>query len=650
MTINRPLQRKLFMQQGGEPSLEMMQPQQQMMMQPQQQMMMQPQQQMMVQPTPEESTQALFQQGEEIGQGILSQIDEAQDYEQLMNAIRGDEMPVEGRREELSGLVGKQDSQDTPESVLTLVQPTMALIETQGGIDGLMQQVSGDVPVEGDMAQGVGSMLMAGQPTEPVQMAKGGVVRKMALGSPNLPTMLEQSYKQILPIYEKALEGAITPDTGRRSAMLAGLKLTQGSGKPGASFATDAAQSLEAGLLLKAKEDAENRKILASAPLSALQASQGLLSSSIKASADQAGLRSDQLSPIPLQYMTQENAVEFLKNNGISTNDPAYPSILNAMSTDDSSIVGQPVIQAGNTVSINRTQKGSIKDFQLGLDAKGLPGDVFKKSSDALSTESAKASQLSERSEQIKINLTGLLDGNVKTGYEAIFSTYAPYVAKILPNFLTSDYIKKLVEVENPGRQQLESLINALIPAFRAKGSGPMSDKDADMYRSSIASITNEAEANFLSLHYLLHGIETSKIGVSYGEQNLQNAKTIKQMQEAQRLGKERAFGENLAYKRYTGIGSNVTQDEKGRPNYGSFSSKQLSDKGELNDAVRGFKEFYDNSPNQDVIEIPKFIKDLAKDPNGMTVLNTMFGKTIAEVLTTRTLIIKGFQQYPTVE
>ena len=147
MTINRPLQRKLFMQQGGEPSLEMMQPQQQMM----------------VQPTPEESTQALFQQGEQIGQGILSQINEAQDYEQLMNAIRGDEMPVEGRREELSGLVGKQDSQDTPESVLTLVQPTMALIETQGGIDGLMQQVSGDVPVEGNMAQGVGSMLMAGK-------------------------------------------------------------------------------------------------------------------------------------------------------------------------------------------------------------------------------------------------------------------------------------------------------------------------------------------------------------------------------------------------------------------------------------------------------------------------------------------------------
>ena len=174
MTISRPLQRKLFMQRGGEPQAEMM-------MQPPQQMI--PPQQQMMPPSPEDPTEVLFQEGQKIGQGIISQIDNSQDYEELMNALRGDEMPVESRREELSGLVGKQDSQDTPESVLTLVQPTMALIEAQGGIDGLMRQVSGDVPVEGDMAQGVGSMLMAGQPTEPVQMANGGMVRKMQSGS-----------------------------------------------------------------------------------------------------------------------------------------------------------------------------------------------------------------------------------------------------------------------------------------------------------------------------------------------------------------------------------------------------------------------------------------------------------------------------------
>jgi len=195
MTISRPLQRKLFMQRGGEPQAEMMMPPPQQMMPPPQQMMQPPQQMMppqqqmmppqqqMMPPSPEDPTEVLFQEGQKIGQGIISQIDNSQDYEELMNALRGDEMPVESRREELSGLVGKQDSQDTPESVLTLVQPTMALIEAQGGIDGLMRQVSGDVPVEGDMAQGVGSMLMAGQPTEPVQMADGGMVRKMQLGS-----------------------------------------------------------------------------------------------------------------------------------------------------------------------------------------------------------------------------------------------------------------------------------------------------------------------------------------------------------------------------------------------------------------------------------------------------------------------------------
>ena len=153
MTISRPLQRKLFMQRGGEPQAEMM-------MQPPQQMI--PPQQQMMPPSPEDPTEVLFQEGQKIGQGIISQIDNSQDYEELMNALRGDEMPVESRREELSGLVGKQDSQDTPESVLTLVQPTMALIEAQGGIDGLMRQVSGDVPVEGDMAQAVLEMQREG--------------------------------------------------------------------------------------------------------------------------------------------------------------------------------------------------------------------------------------------------------------------------------------------------------------------------------------------------------------------------------------------------------------------------------------------------------------------------------------------------------
>ena len=134
-----PLQRKMFMQQGGVvPEQMMAPPQQQMMTPPPQQMMAPPENP--VAPGPEEVMgEAYRQEGEELVSGILSQVDSSGDYQELMNAIRGNDVPVEGRRQELAELVGGPDAEQTPDSVLTLVQPTMAIVDAQGGLDSLMQ-------------------------------------------------------------------------------------------------------------------------------------------------------------------------------------------------------------------------------------------------------------------------------------------------------------------------------------------------------------------------------------------------------------------------------------------------------------------------------------------------------------------------------
>ena len=50
-------------------------------------------------------------------------------YVQLMNEVRGDEVPLEGRVQELATKVGEKDAQDTPLSVLALVQPVFELEE-----------------------------------------------------------------------------------------------------------------------------------------------------------------------------------------------------------------------------------------------------------------------------------------------------------------------------------------------------------------------------------------------------------------------------------------------------------------------------------------------------------------------------------------
>jgi len=65
-------------------------------------------------------------------------------YVQLMNDIRGDDVAMEGRVQELAGVVGESDAQDTPLSVLALVQPVFELQEQQG--IGATQQAQDMMP------------------------------------------------------------------------------------------------------------------------------------------------------------------------------------------------------------------------------------------------------------------------------------------------------------------------------------------------------------------------------------------------------------------------------------------------------------------------------------------------------------------------
>jgi len=78
-------------------------------------------------------------------------------YVELMNQVRGDEVPLEGRIQELAMTVGEKDAQATPLSVLALVQPVFELQEQQGGL-----------------AAAPGAQQMMQQ--APMQMKEGGIV------------------------------------------------------------------------------------------------------------------------------------------------------------------------------------------------------------------------------------------------------------------------------------------------------------------------------------------------------------------------------------------------------------------------------------------------------------------------------------------
>jgi len=113
----------------------------------------------------------------------ITNLDKAEDFETVMNTIRGDEATVEERYEELAGVVGEEDARQTPESVLTLVQPAMVMGAVDQGIGGLAQQEMAE-PVQGAMAQGIMSTVEPPQPAggmggpPPVNFNEGGLVRR----------------------------------------------------------------------------------------------------------------------------------------------------------------------------------------------------------------------------------------------------------------------------------------------------------------------------------------------------------------------------------------------------------------------------------------------------------------------------------------
>ena len=79
---------------------------------------------------PDQSAEQSFAQVSGSMGNMLNEIDNAKDTEGIINAMRGNDASIEERYNELAGYVGEKDAKQTPESVLTLVQPTFSMVDT----------------------------------------------------------------------------------------------------------------------------------------------------------------------------------------------------------------------------------------------------------------------------------------------------------------------------------------------------------------------------------------------------------------------------------------------------------------------------------------------------------------------------------------
>ena len=142
-------------------------------------------------------------------QNQITDLDEAEDYETVINSIRGEEAPIEERYEELASIVGEEDARQTPESVLTLVQPAMVMGAVDQGIGGLAQGAMAE-PVQGAMAQGIMSTVeqpaMEAGGTPPVNFKDGGLVRR----GDNQPVQMYANGGETLADFQRMLGVNVT--------------------------------------------------------------------------------------------------------------------------------------------------------------------------------------------------------------------------------------------------------------------------------------------------------------------------------------------------------------------------------------------------------------------------------------------------------
>ena len=227
----------------------------------------------MIQQTEERAAMQGQKIGQEYAAKMMQGIDAAQSTEELINAFRGNEMPLEARRDELADYVGQGDAGKTPESVLAMVQPVIMMTEEgamNSGIGNLMQQITGEVDMmtesgqPTDMGRGVGSLMMAGAPEAPApqNFRQGGAVQKFDLGGAVAELNLDDvktRYEKLSPLFLDITSEGREQEAAERAKLdemmfysqlgQLGLNLASGSGR-GGSFVSELAEA--------AKEPAAN--------------------------------------------------------------------------------------------------------------------------------------------------------------------------------------------------------------------------------------------------------------------------------------------------------------------------------------------------------------------------------------------------------
>jgi len=182
-----------------------------------------------------ENSDPIIQQGmqqfENTVENLYEKVDEAENMEEVINSIRGDEQPIKARVGELAELVGEKDAKKTPESVLAVMQPYFQILEmVQAQASDAAPGGIADAPMAGGRQSTVNfneaSPIQApGSDEAAMRIAMGETPVNFAHGGFHDPVMVanpfgKTNYLSNLPDYAKMNFGNIEAGTDKFMELL----------------------------------------------------------------------------------------------------------------------------------------------------------------------------------------------------------------------------------------------------------------------------------------------------------------------------------------------------------------------------------------------------------------------------------------------
>jgi len=441
----------------------------------------------------------------------------AQDFEQMMNMVRGDDASVGERREELAGVVGPEDAMQTPESVLALVQPVMQIAAVDQGIGELAQQEM-QQPMQGPMAGGIMENVAPPEPMggpPPVNFKDGGLVRRgdnqpvikmQEGGTPDEASALQSVYEKRLPTYMQILgdPSAQLADQKRltQAQMLFDLANTglafaapmQGE-RPGLSAAERLAMAAQQSQLfdkIGARAQAQQDRVAA-----AEKAKQGIRSAALTAS--EAELTAERKAEADRILQSQKDAAALaqidFKESLSSANAQALELLKQAGKIQIKEIEGA---QAMSLEELRQSGAISLEDYrQVGRVALEEKLQENRRAMEILRQSGTEANTiLANKLEKENI----LLRGDVELAKMGVANTYELEKMEIGHGFATELQDSRLAVQENIANNRLElDTLNSALNQARADKQLALDQNKLDLARQTEARI-KEMEEQKLAL------------------------------------------------------------------------------------------------------------------------------------------------------